>query len=267
MEISAIILSKNEECNILKCIQSLLIHGIKDIHLLDSMSNDNTVKIAKVFGAKIYYRKFDNYLNQLCFAIDNCKFKHSLVIRIDADEELLKLNKLEIISLKNINNKKVKKIKVVAGSGIRKYSFLGKILNFMPVSNKNTVRIIDRLHYKTNGQFIDESFEADIVLNDLFQILDKCEKGFFHFLKKHINYGIKHGYELSHNRNNLLKNPNYKIYLKLPPFIRPLCLFFYYLIIKKGYKDGFNGIVYLLVQTLLMRLIADIYYYKYKRYK
>lgn len=59
MKISGCIITKNEEDNIAQCIGNL--KGITDeIIVMDTGSDDNTVKIAKQLGALVYEHKWEN---------------------------------------------------------------------------------------------------------------------------------------------------------------------------------------------------------------
>ena len=55
-DITAIILTKNEEANITDCIKSIS-SIVKRIVVVDSFSSDNTVKLAKQCGAEVYLLK------------------------------------------------------------------------------------------------------------------------------------------------------------------------------------------------------------------
>ena len=81
--ISALILTKNEEINIERCIQS--ISWSDDIVVLDSFSDDRTVELAEKLGARIETRSFDNYAAQrnAALALD---FKNEWILMVDADE-------------------------------------------------------------------------------------------------------------------------------------------------------------------------------------
>lgn len=93
--ISAIVLTKNEENRIETCLES--IKWVDEIIVIDSYSQDKTTKIAEKFGAKIFQREFDNYVNQKNWAYS--KSSGDWILYIDADERVLKLLKQEIINL------------------------------------------------------------------------------------------------------------------------------------------------------------------------
>lgn len=84
MEISVIILTKNEEKNIRGCLES--VRGLAgEIIIIDDYSEDKTAEIAEKFGAKIYQRELNgDFAAQRNYALT--KVKHDWVLFLDADE-------------------------------------------------------------------------------------------------------------------------------------------------------------------------------------
>lgn len=81
--ISATIITLNEEENIKKAVESL--RGLVDeIIIADCGSKDKTVEVAKKLGAKVYFRKFDNFASQKNWAAS--KAKNEWILSLDADE-------------------------------------------------------------------------------------------------------------------------------------------------------------------------------------
>lgn len=74
----------NEEKNIKKIFKNF--KWINKIVIVDSYSNDNTIKIARKYLSKIYFNKFINFENQRNFSIS--KIKSKWILMIDADEIL-----------------------------------------------------------------------------------------------------------------------------------------------------------------------------------
>ena len=83
--VSAIILTLNEERNIVDCIRTLR-EWCDDIVVYDSFSTDRTVELAKAEGARVFQRKFDNYANQRNAALREVKYPGEWVLMVDADE-------------------------------------------------------------------------------------------------------------------------------------------------------------------------------------
>jgi Glycosyl transferase family 2 len=86
-EISLVILTKNEEPNIQRCISSAQPH-CTDIHVLDSGSTDLTCKIAQSMGAEVTVHKITPFMitEQRNWALENLSFKNEWVLFLDADE-------------------------------------------------------------------------------------------------------------------------------------------------------------------------------------
>ena len=84
-DITAIILTKNEEVNITRCINS--VRGwVTRVVVVDSGSTDNTVRLAEGLGAEVFHHEpFVHYACQFNWALDNVRVKTRWVYRIDAD--------------------------------------------------------------------------------------------------------------------------------------------------------------------------------------
>ena len=85
-DVTAIILTKNEEKNIKLCIESISTF-CQRIVVVDSVSDDKTVDIARKCGADIFFHKFENYARQFNWGIDNTNITTKWTLRIDADEQ------------------------------------------------------------------------------------------------------------------------------------------------------------------------------------
>jgi glycosyltransferase involved in cell wall biosynthesis len=97
-QISAVIITFNEERNIERCLQSLA--GVVDeIVVLDSFSKDKTEEICKKYNVSFYQHAFDGHIQQKNRAITYAKFPH--VLSLDADEALDETLKRSILEIKN----------------------------------------------------------------------------------------------------------------------------------------------------------------------
>ncbi|MBI4058683.1 glycosyltransferase family 2 protein [Candidatus Microgenomates bacterium] len=91
--ISVIILTKNEEKNIEKCIKS--VQFCDEAIVIDDNSEDKTVEMAKKSGAKVFSHSLDNdFAQQRNFGLE--KAKGDWVLFVDADERISDNLKLEI---------------------------------------------------------------------------------------------------------------------------------------------------------------------------
>ena len=84
--VSVLILTLNEECNLGECIDSC--GWSDDVVVFDSLSEDGTVDIARAKGARVIQRRFDNYAAQRNAALSTVTYKHPWVLMVDADERV-----------------------------------------------------------------------------------------------------------------------------------------------------------------------------------
>jgi glycosyltransferase involved in cell wall biosynthesis len=84
--ISVLVLTKNEEQDLPGCLASVA--WSDDVHVLDSMSTDRTVEVAREHGAQVTERPFDNWAAHQNWALKNVPFRHPWVFYIDADERV-----------------------------------------------------------------------------------------------------------------------------------------------------------------------------------
>ncbi len=93
--ISAVIIAKNEQHRLPGCLDSL--RWVDDIVVVDDFSCDNTVDIAKEFGARVFQRKLDIEGRHRNWAVKQAKYDWVLII--DADERVSPLLASKISSL------------------------------------------------------------------------------------------------------------------------------------------------------------------------
>lgn len=82
--VSVVILTLDEEINIEAAIASC--SWCDDVHVLDSVSSDRTVALAKTAGASVHVNRFESFGKQRNWAIDHIPLKHDWVFHLDADE-------------------------------------------------------------------------------------------------------------------------------------------------------------------------------------
>jgi len=84
--LSVIMMTKNEAVNIKYSLPALIKH-CDDVHVVDSHSADETVKIATQLGANIANFEWNGkYPKKKQWALDNLSLKHDWVLFVDADE-------------------------------------------------------------------------------------------------------------------------------------------------------------------------------------
>lgn len=98
VEISAVIITFNEERNIERCLESLI--GVVDeIVIVDSYSTDRTEEICRKYNVHFIKHRFDGYSEQKNWAILQAASPY--ILSLDADEALSEVLKSSILRIKN----------------------------------------------------------------------------------------------------------------------------------------------------------------------
>ena len=83
--ISVIVVTKNEETRIAKCLDSL--QNFDEIIVVDSGSSDKTKEISNTYGVRVFDFKWNKqYPKKRQWCLDNLDIKHDYVFFVDADE-------------------------------------------------------------------------------------------------------------------------------------------------------------------------------------
>jgi len=157
--ISVIVLTKNEERNIVDCLESL--SWCDEIIIVDDNSEDRTLEVAKKIGAKVFTRNLDNdFSKQRNFGLE--KANGDWVLFVDADERVSEALALEIKNLirstgsGQISNKYngfyIKRRDFMWGKELR-YGETGSIW-LMRLARKDSGRWIGKVHeeWKIEGK-------------------------------------------------------------------------------------------------------------------
>jgi len=155
MKISVCIIGLNEEKKIEACLRSVT--SIADeIIYIDSNSTDATVEIVQKYTKKIFYKKFNNYVEQKNYASE--KASNHWILSLDCDEVLSTNLITSIQDLKNGNSVKNKNI---TGYHINRLTFYVyrwvKHSGWYPEWN---LRLFHREHAKWEGKYIHESVKC-----------------------------------------------------------------------------------------------------------
>lgn len=222
MKITGIILAKNEEENIERCIKSL--NFCDEVVVVDDFSNDATVEIAHRNKAKVYKNKVDNdFSKQRNFALE--KAGSEWVIFLDADEEISKELSEEITQAINT--------KYFDGYNLRRKDLaFGNWLRFGETSNVNLLRL-GRVKSGKWERPVHESWKISGRVGDLkHPILHYSHKDILSSLKK-INYytNIEASFRVSKGEKSSLFNIA----------VFPIGKFIKNFILEFGFLDGMPG--------------------------
>lgn len=235
--ISAVILTKNEEKNIEECIKSL--SWCSEIIVVDDNSTDKTEVIAERFGAKVYKRKLDdNFAAQRNYGLE--KSKGDWVLFVDADERVSKKLADEIIERTWVVEG-VKKDRYPAAFRVKRVDTLwGKRMKFGELGDISLVRLARRDTGKWKRQ-VHEYWNVKGLVKDLRNPLDHYPHP---SLEEFINdiefYSTLHAKALAESgeRSSIIK----VVFWPILKFIRNW-------ILKLGFLDGTEGIVFALLMS------------------
>ena len=275
--ISAIVLTFNEEQNIRSCLNSLK-DWAADIYIVDSYSTDKTLEIAKQYTDKIYQHPFKNQAEQFNWALDNLPINTEWIIRLDADERVTKELAIEI------NNKLSDMPVDVSGLYIkRRVYFMGRWIRHGGYYPTWLLRVFRWGKAKCEQKNMDEHIvvsdgKTENLVND---IIDENHKGLSFWIDKHNNFASREMTEIIDSRVNsetqvikpslkgdaVQKKRWYKenLYLTLPLFIRSFFYFMYRYVIKLGFLDGKEGLIFHFLQGFWYRFLVDAKIFEFQK--
>jgi len=145
-KLSITIITKNEEANIERCLNS--VKWADEIVIIDSGSQDRTVQICQEFGAKVIETKWLGFGKTKKLAVDSAKY--DWIFSIDADEEVTEELKVTIAEILSNPKKKAYSVK-------RKSYYLGKMINYCGWDKDYPLRLFNRKYGNFNEKIVHES--------------------------------------------------------------------------------------------------------------
>ena len=226
--LSVCLITKNEEQNLKRCLDSLI--GLADeIIVVDSGSTDRTCEIAKDFGAKVFQHPFDDFTRQKTRSIE--KASSSWVMVIDADERVTPELKAEILqylihpeTIRSINGFYLNRLNF----------FLGTPIHHSGWSPDWLLRVFRKESGGLDGRAVHESIVVSgqtmrlhgLLLHDTHPTIER-------FVTKNLVYARLWAKERSSTRGPSL----------MGVLFHPPAMFLKMYILKMGFLDGFLGFV------------------------
>ena len=269
-DITAVILTKNEEKNIVRCIDS--VKELADrIVVVDSGSTDDTVNKAIQLGAEVFTHPFKHYADQFNWALDNTGITTTWVYRIDADEAMTPELRTEVLrECREHNNDDVNGFLMK-----HKICFLNKFLTHggtypfikMTVFKSKHARFDDRAmgeHVVLDSGEI-RSFKNDCIhydFKDLTAFIDKHNGDSTREAEDHLSAGSGIDSAELYEQARKTRKLRDGLYYRLPPFFRAKLYYWYRYYIRLGFLDGKPGKIYALIQAYFYRVMVDAKIYE-----
>lgn len=224
--LSAVILTKNEEKNIEEAIKS--VSFAKQVLVIDDYSTDKTRQLAEKIGIKVIQHRLNNdFAKQRNFALEKCRY--DWVLFIDADERISEALKNTILGLDENSN-------TSAYLFPRADWFWNKKLRFGETGNCFVFRLV----HKKRGFFTRSVHEKWIAKKG---VIKKLKQPLYHYPHP----SIKEFLQTINFYSSLNANYYQQIGKKTNVFdiiLTPLFKFIYTYFVKLGFLDGPAGFVY-----------------------
>jgi len=243
-KLTAVIIVKNEEARIKRCLDSLC--WAAEIIVVDDCSTDNTVKIAQDAGARVIVHKSDyNFDFQRNLGIENASGEW--ILQLDADELISEDLKKDILNAINQPGR------FVAYEFRRNNCFLGHFL--ICESQTYYIKLFQKEKAKYIGNNVHEILQVDGLVGRIQAYIEHYNfESIFQFVQRQNIYTDKEAREILRTKGIIGKK---ELVGKLR--IKSLKIFLKYYFKKKGYKDGLHGLIY----SLLMAVHNILLYAKY----
>jgi glycosyltransferase involved in cell wall biosynthesis len=229
--ISLFIIAKNEGDKIRQCIESA--KGlVREVILVDSSSEDNTVAEAEAAGAKVYQHEFKGFAIQKNYALSKCTSEWAL--SLDADEVLSPELVKEIEALPD--NPEVGGYEL-----LRVNYFLGGRMNHSGLDKEYILRLVRTKDAKYKDVLVHESLEITGGRKRLKQPM------------YHYSYSDLETYFDKFNKYTTLAARDLynkgRSFSLIGTLLRLPFDFFKRYILKRGFRDGIRGFIWSMVST------------------
>lgn len=267
LDLSVIILAKNEELHIRRCLENIL-PVAAEVFVIDCFSTDSTVSICREYPrVQVIQHEWPGlYAPQFNWALDNCPIRTAWVLRLDADEwfmpEALEELKEKLPALpEDVTGIIHKRRHIFLGRWMKHGVYPVKLLRlFRHGAARCEQRYMDEHIRLSRGHAVE--FEHDFVdenLNDL---------GWW--AHKHVDYASRELADLEDILSSSAADSGSGIsgqagkkrgmkerYARQPLFWRSFAYFCYRYFFKLGFLDGREGFLWHFMQGWWYRTLVD----------
>ncbi|GAB4342138.1 MAG: glycosyltransferase family 2 protein [Desulfobulbaceae bacterium] len=259
--LTAIVLTRDEAINIGPCLEAMA--RVEDIVVVDSGSTDTTLELAQKLrpDARIFHHQFKDFGDQRNWALDNCEPRHGWVLFVDADEfcEPELLDEIEAF-LREPGA-------FVGGYVAGRNYFLGRWLKYSTMYPSYQLRLLKLGHvrYRKEGHGQREVTEGPLHYFRYGWRHEGFSKGVSQWIARHNRYSTEEVELILRlraeklmfrdlvNVDPIVRRRAFKRLGARLPF-RPINRFLYTYVLKKGFLDGYPGLLY-----CLLRIAHDIH--------
>lgn len=290
VDLTVVILTKNEEKNLKKCVESF--RGLaKRFVIVDSFSTDGTKKLCKTLDAELkaigsgldfYENKWIDYATQLNWGLTQTGINTMWSMRMDADEELMEDLVSEIESklstlATNINGVILRRRVYFMGRWIKHGGRYPELLLRIFRTGKAACeqKIMDEHMILSEGDTVE--FKCDLIDNNIKDLEWWTNKHNWYSNREVLDHQMTVDNTL--NAEALLENASSSKqakmkravknigYYRLPMFFRAHLYFLYRYYIKLGFLDGPEGRIFHFLQAYWYRFLVDAKMYECEKFE
>ncbi len=235
-----------------------------EIFVVDSFSTDNTVALARSFGATVVEHAFEHYGAQRNWAIDNLPITNPWQLHLDADEAMDDALVASILALADEPEHD--------GYFLPRYlRFLGRVLRHGGMSPTWHLRLFRTGAGRCENRKYDQHFLLLSGTTGKLQgaVIDDIRMSLAEWTARHNRWSDgevaewnspeTEGRLQADAHGNPAQRKRYlrEKYNRLPLFVRPCALFAYRYFIRLGLLDGAEGLIFWVLQTFWFRFLVD----------
>ena len=161
-KLSVVIICKNEEQNIRRCLES--VKWADEIVVYDSGSTDKTIEICNEYSCAVFHNKsWEGFGKAKREAVNLAQ--NDWIFSIDADEEVSEgLKKTIVDIIAHTDSLKAYRIK-------RDSFYMGKMIKYSGWQRDYTLRLFNRKNGNFNLKIIHESVEVDCKIGRIYEVI------------------------------------------------------------------------------------------------
>ena len=229
--ISVIVITRNEERNIVACLES--VKWANDIVIVDAESKDATVALARQFTSKIFIEPWKSFSDAKQFAVSHSR--HQWVLWLDADERVTLELAAEIQSLFESSPTQA------AYSVARRAYFLGRWIKHSGWYPGRVPRLFRKDRASFSPAAVHEGLNVQGAVGELrCDLLHFTDPNLYHYLAKFNCYTTLASKESFDAR---------KRFRRIDLLVRPPWLFVKMYVLHLGFLDGVPGLLLALLSS------------------
>ena len=268
--LSVIILTQNEEANLPVALSSL--RGLDlEIFVVDSGSTDRTLEIARAAGCHVVEHPFESYAVQRNWAFDHLPIDTPWTLCLDADERLTP----ELVD--EIEETVARQDSPFDGYMLRKRTiFMGRWLRHGGQYPAYHLRLFRSGRGRCEARLYDQHFVVDGRVGRLtHDYIDVITSDLSTFVVRHNRWAELEAEEiLARSTGAARQGPTVepvligtaierrrflrtRVYQRFPLFVRPFLFWFYGYVLRAGFLDGIEGLIFHTLQRFWFRFLVD----------